>query len=408
MRRTGCALAATVLALGGTLTFTAGGAGAGDAIPAPEGLPDFYEVPQPLPAKPGKLIKSERVDAPDVDGTLYRVMYTSTDRRDKTVAVTGVVAVPDGEAPDGGFPVVSWAHGTNGQADTCAASLKPEDSAPLANQMLEQGILVTATDYRGEGTPGLHPYIAGEAAARDTIDIVRAARQLKDAQPSTDYIVWGHSQGGHTAMHALRIAGDYAPELDLHGVVAGAPPSQFNLLYNFLRTSPYKHYLLMASGGLNAYYGDKLAPLDKVLNPEGIDLLDLLERGCSDFVADETRPIGFETVTKADPFTVAEWRKLLEENDPQQFTDPTDVRLLVIHGGDDEQIPTVASQIMSEHLCELGQPLERWVYPGNSHAGVIDPSFPDTLRWMSDRFAGETGAFTPTGQPDVQILDCLE
>lgn len=401
------AAVALALTLGGLVTV-ATAAGAGKAIPAPQGLPEFYEVPQPLPTKPGKLVKSEKVDAADIEGTVYRVMYTSTDRRDKTVAVTGVVVVPNGDAPDGGFPVVSWAHGTNGQADQCAASLEPEGSAPFANQLLAQGFLITATDYRGEGTPGLHPYIAGEAAARDSVDIVRAARQLKGAKPSKDYIIWGHSQGGHTAMHALRVGADYAPELNLAGVVAGAPPSQFNLLYNFLLASPFKHYLLMAGGGLNAYYGDKLAPLDKVLTPEGIDLLALLEQGCSGFVADETSDVGFETVTKADPFTVPEWQKVLVQEDPQEFDEAVPTRLLVIHGGNDEQIPAVASQLMSDHLCEIGQPLERWVYPGNSHAGVIGPSFPDMLRWMNDRFTSAPGTFTPTGQPDVQISDCLE
>ena len=47
------------------------------------------------------------------------------------------------------------------------------------------------------------PYIAGINAAHDTIDIVRAARNLPDAHASDDYVVWGHSQGGHTAMFAL-------------------------------------------------------------------------------------------------------------------------------------------------------------------------------------------------------------
>ena len=50
------------------------------------------------------------------------------------------------------------------------------------------------------------PYIAGANAARNTIDIVRAARQLPDANTSTHYVVWGHSEGGQTAMFGLHIA----------------------------------------------------------------------------------------------------------------------------------------------------------------------------------------------------------
>src|SRR5689334_16952888 len=45
------------------------------AIPAPKGLPAFYAVPQPLPTKTGAFIKSEKVAAPELHGTVYRVMY---------------------------------------------------------------------------------------------------------------------------------------------------------------------------------------------------------------------------------------------------------------------------------------------------------------------------------------------
>ena len=221
-------------------------------VPAPEGLPEFYTVSMPLPAEPGMLIKSEKVGAAETHGTVYRVMYTSTTVRDEIVAVTGLIAVPNTPKPADGFPVVTWAHGTNGMADECAPSLEPEGVAALANNLLDKGWLVTATDYEGEGTPGLHPYIAGENAARNTIDIVRAAHQLPDTPAGDDYVVWGHSQGGHTAMFALKVAPTYATELHAKGVVAGAPPSQFALIYNYLKESPYRYYLLMAAGGLNA------------------------------------------------------------------------------------------------------------------------------------------------------------
>ena len=104
--------------------------------------------------------------------------------------------------------MVSWGHGTNGMADVCAPSLSPTSAAPLANALLDHGWVVTASDYQGEGTPGLMPYLAGISAARNTIDIVRAARQLPAAHASKRYVVWGHSEGGQTAMFALNIGAD--------------------------------------------------------------------------------------------------------------------------------------------------------------------------------------------------------
>src|SRR5436190_11327087 len=183
-------------------------------LPAPKGLPAFYSVPQPLPDTPGKLLKSAVVPVSGMHGTMYRVMYVSHTVKNEPAAVTGLIAVPKGKPPAGGFPVVSWAHGTDGQADQCAPSLDPGsgENVGLANLLLDKGWVVTATDYLGEGTPGLHPYIAGISAARNTVDIVRAARELPSALASDHYVVWGHSQGGHTAMFALQLAQDYAKE----------------------------------------------------------------------------------------------------------------------------------------------------------------------------------------------------
>jgi dipeptidyl aminopeptidase/acylaminoacyl peptidase len=378
------------------------------AAPAPDGLPDFYATPKKLPSKPGTLIKSQKVDAPDVDGTVYRVMYVSENQRGKPAAVTGVVVIPKGKAPAGGFPVVTWAHGTNGMADECADSLEPQDAAPAANELLAKGWAITATDYEGEGTPGLHPYIAGRNAARNTVDIVRAAQQLKGADLSDDYVAWGHSQGGHTTMHVSQEAADYAPELRLKGVVAGAPPSQFSLIYNFLKTSDFRYYLLMAAGGLNAAYGDAAAPLDEVLTPEGVKLLPELDKVCSGGLSDQFGDVDFDTVTKADPFTVPKWRELLTVEDPQSFASPSETPVLIIHGGDDEQIPTASSAILAEHLCGIGQDLTRWVYPGQRHSAVIEPSLPDMITWIEHRFADEPtpDPLAPTGQAGIEVTRC--
>jgi Secretory lipase len=375
-------------------------------VPAPKGLPAFYSFSEPIPQKPGTLIKSERVAAPNIKGSVYRVLYVSTTVHGQATPVTGVIIVPNTPAPANGYPVVSWAHGTNGMTDACAPSLEPDSAAPLANMLLDKGWLITASDYQGEGTPGLLPYIAGDSAARNTIDIVRAARNLPDSHASDTYVVWGHSEGGHTAMFTLKIGPTYAAELSMKGVVAGAPPSQFNLIYNFLKTSPFRYYLLMAAGGLNAAYGNAEAPLDQVLTPKGIALLPLLDQTCD--LAPKLGSVDVSTVTKTDPFTVPLWKKVLEANDPQQFTTKSAVPLLMIQGANDEQIPPVSTQILAKHLCGLGQVLGRWIYPGQTHAGVIGPSAGDMVHWIADRFAGgpNPDPYKPTGLPNIEQTTC--
>ena len=84
-------------------------------------------------------------------------------------------------------------------------------------------------------------------------------------------------------------------------------------------------------------------------------------------------------MTKGDPFKVPLWKKVLEANDPRQFTAKSPVPLLMIQGGNDEQIPVASTQLLANHLCDLHQVLQRWVYPGQSHAGVIGPSAGDMI-----------------------------
>ncbi len=378
-------------------------------IAAPGGLPSFYSVPSPLASTaPGTLLKSQLVAAGAVHGHVYRVMYVSEDVYGKPTVVTGLLMVPTVPAPAGGYPVVTWGHGTNGMADQCAPSLDPASAVPLENQLLDQGWLVTASDYQGEGTPGLMPYLVGVVAARNTIDIVRAAGHLSTAHASKHYVVWGHSEGGQTAMYGLAIGNTYAPDLNLQGVVAGAPPSQFQYIYAFLKTSPFRYYLLMAAGGFNAGYGNAAAPLAEVMTAKGISILPVLDGGCSDYIAKQTRGYPLTELVKADPFTVPAWRKLLVANDPGSLTTSSTAPLLMIQGGADEQIPVPTTATLEQHECSIGQMVQRWVYPGRSHAGVIPVSMADMIHWIGDRFSGGggPGPYQPVGQSGIEVTSC--
>jgi hypothetical protein len=68
-------LGATLALFGVGFAPFAGAAAAHKTIPAPKGLPAFYSVPQPIPATPGTILKTQKMPAAGVHGTLYRVMY---------------------------------------------------------------------------------------------------------------------------------------------------------------------------------------------------------------------------------------------------------------------------------------------------------------------------------------------
>lgn len=373
---------------------------------ASPGLPAFYVPPVSLAGrKPGDLLKSEPVTAPGLRGSLYRVMYASDGTDGHLVVVTGLVAVPDDPPPPAGFPAVSFAHGTTGLADQCTPSLNPTEPTAvlLANQMLDHQMVVTATDYRGLGTPGLHPYLAGVPAGRDTLDILRAARQLPQAHLGADAVVWGHSQGGHAALFANHIAARYAPDIHLVGTVAGAPPSNFNALLVVLSDSPFHHYLLMVAAGLNADYGSSAAPLEEILTPKGLAKLGLLDSECAADLARSLGPIPTSELARTDPFANAAWRAVIAANDPARFVAPGASPLLVIQGANDEQIPVASTATLTTRLCAVGQQTQRWIYPDTDHAGVVPPSFSDMLGWVRARFQDQP---SPSPAPSVIQSGC--
>lgn len=348
---------------------------------------DLYALAEPLaPGDPGDVIAVQEVTGLEVDATVLRVLYHSESIAGADIAVSGVIAVPRTPAPDGGRPVLSWAHGTTGIADKCAPSKDPAGAGiGLIAPFLERGMAFVATDYEGLGTPGRHPYIAGESEGRGVLDIVRAARALGDRVGASDrVVVWGHSQGGHAALFANQIAADYAPELDLAGTVAGAPPSQLPLIAAALKDSPFRFYLGMVAAGWAAAYPEA-DPAD-LLTPAGLERLALVDEACGGELATSWSDVPYDALVKADPATVEPWKTLLVDNDPGFVVGASPV--LVIHGEQDEQIPVVSSQMLLDRMCEIGQVVERRTYPG-SHAGVIGPSLPDMLAWIDGRLAGE-------------------
>jgi pimeloyl-ACP methyl ester carboxylesterase len=140
-----------------------------------------------------------------------------------------MIFIPTAPAPAEGRPVVAWAHGTLGMGDACAPSRSDKplgDTANWLDQMISLGYVVVATDYTGFGTPGPNLYLVGQAEARDVVNSVRAARNIPEAAAGSEWIVWGHSQGGHSALWTGHLAKDLAPELNLKAVAAAAPAAQ--------------------------------------------------------------------------------------------------------------------------------------------------------------------------------------
>ena len=166
--------------------------------------------------------------------TTKLVLYSSRTVNGKKTAVSGSVSIPKGKAPKGGWPVISYGHGTTGIADKCSPSRNtsggPAESYisytdDILNSWLNAGYAIARSDYEGLGTPGTHPFLVGKSSGRGVLDIVRAAHQL-NPRISKKLVITGHSQGGHAALFAADQASTWTPDLKLKGTVAYAPASQ--------------------------------------------------------------------------------------------------------------------------------------------------------------------------------------
>jgi hypothetical protein len=191
------------------------------------GVPAFYSWPAALPDKPGVMLRTEPAPAdvsmPDA-GSAERILYTSRDWHGpaRTVTVSGIVFLPKGRPPRGGWPLIAWAHGTTGIADVCAPSLNARTARDQAylGYWLAHGYAIVASDYQGLGTPGVHPYLQLRAEGMSVLDGVRAVLSHYSMLSPHKVITMGQSQGSEGAIAAAYLAPSYAPDLILLGTVA--------------------------------------------------------------------------------------------------------------------------------------------------------------------------------------------
>ncbi len=359
---------------------------------------------------PGTLVSDQPVSAPGVDGKAYLVSYWSMSQQGSAVDVTGMVFVPSGSPPAGGWPVVSYGHPTDGMASSCAPSLDPSTDVPDVNDMLDRGWEVVASDYQGEENQaiappgGLEPHGVNIPTARNIIDIVRAALELPEAHASTQYVVWGYSQGAGAATFVASMAATYAPQLNLEGVVATAPPSGLVDDFYGAPTDPVSPFTLMYVAGYNAAYGS-VVPLD--LTSLGMRFYNDLSYDCYDTLASEMSPYQvdqiFTTTTPTFFFAI-----LLASNDPWFIEQATGTPVLLVQGSADTTDTPLDTWFLDAHLCAIGQDTLLWEYPGLDHNDIIGTSMGDVEHWIADRFAGvgNPDPSPPDGEPGIQQSAC--
>jgi dienelactone hydrolase len=357
----------------------------------PSGL-RFYVPPKTLTGKHGDVIRARK----DTGNTAlsaasrnYLVLYRSTSVRGKKIAVSGDIAIPKGTPPKGGWPVVSWAHGTTGGADICAPSRDKWFSygmEPEFNDWLKAGYAVARTDYEGLGTPGPHPYLIGTSAARSLTDIVTAARQL-DRHVGRRWVAVGASQGGHAALFAGAQGQAWAPKLRLRGVDALAPGShikeEVELARSLKSPSPLSVVGALLVSGVIAADPSTFTPA-RMLSPAARAVLPQVQTRCQDDLAktDSWGGIAPAAILK-DGYDRTKLYATLDRNDPRSVRIP--VPVYVQQGLADLLVfPTWTNAVVAA-LRDNGAKVTYQTYPGADHGGVVTAGRADTAAWLAQR-----------------------
>ena len=363
------------------------------------GVSDFYDYERHLlPLKAGVLLRQEALlQHQSIPGASRstRLLYTSINGLDNTsiVTVSGTLSVPEGRAPDGGWPVLLWSHGTVGIADICAPSWTgyvPFHDEYL-KQWMDQGYAILASDYQGLGTPGTHPYLATRPAAYSNLDLLRAAKNIDD-QLSDKVVVVGQSQGAGAAIATAAYAPDYAPEVSLLGVVATGVPffSPEGLIavqkarpkdkidpmlgYNFLALTLVEQ--LLPDFALEDYVREEIIPTARAVS--GVCNRDMRKR-----INDEglTYDKTFKK-TPEEPLKVAF----------AQMGFPTlniGVPIFVGSGSADRDTPLRMQLSFAKKACAAGSIIQMHTYESFDHLNVLNHSTVDSIPFVESLMSGQ-------------------
>lgn len=399
----------------------------------PVSMGEFYmSLPDANPAdKLGTLIKSEEIPAGIENAKAWKIAYISSDMQDHKTVVTGIVVAPTTAAPASGRPVVAWAHGTTGTAQTCGPSQVLNPAQPLNQYFLmngnswtdfgipalapfmKAGYVVVATDYQGLGGGGKHQYTVSVPQAHDVINSIRAVTQLQDAHASTNAIVYGWSQGGGATITAaglstyLNANDSVNNQIKLLGFVAMAPYDIAVLMPDNIKTNAeatkylqklsdsfganifnFTHYTQNLWGMVAAFPELKLSDL---LTPTGVNAVnDVMERKCM-HVASDTFNFTFGN----------DYKKLLKTNldnalawvDANRRSSVPPVKpmapVIIYWGTADQTVPPIMGKLYYDQMCKLGGNMTRVQLPGKqSHFTTPGSAEPFYVKWIADRFAG--------------------
>lgn len=371
---------------------------------------------------PSVLPRRRRLSAPSPITALADLLtHTMPGVGGSPTRATSLLFVPHGTAPDAGWPLLAWIHGTTtGGAPDRAPSLSATLDGNLTadgyvtgyvdviDQLTRAGFAVVAPDLEGLGPEAEvpHPYFDAGSLARSVTSAVIAAYQLEPSLAPA-WAVVGHSEGGHGALVTERYAEDVA-DAAFVGTVAFAP--------------------LTSVSGIVAYHGDRAIrcpadALDHVVQQNfnvalmaaglrathlafdlstlmGADLAAVMpaltSKGSVGIVADIADSVRSATIVRYRGFT-PDWnlspivRGFLERSDPALIPEfspqqPT----LILQGSGDVSVPEHITSSFVRNLSDRAAQIDYRCFPDVDHFEIVPIAMPAALRFLHEQFVTAT------------------
>lgn len=365
----------------------------------------FYGWDAPIP-EPGQLLRQEKLE-PTLGlakaGAQYRILYSSTDGIDgkSPVTVSGLLFLPPGEPPAGGWPLLAWGHETAGMADICAPSwvgYSPRIEAFL-NAWLARGIAVVATDYQGLGTIGPHPYMVVRPGAYGVLDSVRAVQKSFSALGKKTVLA-GYSQGAGAVFGAAALQPTYAPGLDIRGIIASGtsyttPETVATMRKETANQASYTLIYPLYVALVMQQFDPALKESD-MFSDKALPLFEATRHACLGQLVVDVLSSGLTRNESIKPGYAAALDKLVPLLDYPSLKLPKPVFMGI--GELDSDAPARLQLELAKKACAAGTTVEAHLYAGATHDAAVAFSLPAALRFADKVMAGE--AITPVCAPE--------
>lgn len=393
----------------------------GSLLPGPSADSDpFYAAPEVVPDQPGMILKSRPISYQPAGvpqpNEAWQLQYVTQDRYGRPVAAVTTVVKPVAPNAYGQPVLLSFQHAYNSLGAACTPSRTATGSAENQTNAAETleylpplqalGWTLVIPDFEGPQ----HALGAGPLAGRATLDSIRAALAFESLGLPADTPVglWGYSGGSYATTWTAALHPDYAPEINLSGVVAGGTAIDlFDIVRRTEGTEQFPGFFTLLQGMAREY--PELLPAH-LLTDMGLNAMNAFRDSCAGAPAEGSTPEGesmSDYLASDDPYQLPGFKAVRPKVTLLNSGLHPTADIFMYHEIGDAVVPVETADQLAGQWCEAGVPLGYYrsnaapvlpgVPPAVGHTAGAAFGTPAAIAYLDSRFAGAGEAMTPPG-----------